>query len=783
MAVIDYTDALDAGWRIFPLHDIVITSDGKRCGCGDPECKTIGKHPRSAAWQHTQDWDDTQLAYLEDEDGTFFGNQFLDGYGIVTNTSELLVVDVDGRNGGFESAKSLQKVREKCGYIVRTGSGDGEHWYFKRPAESLGKALCTNLAQYKGIDFKSTGYVVGAYSEHESGLRYEVILGSPASVTMAPDELLGLLERKEKSYTVGDYSVDENDLAAMVNAIPNTEATTYEEWLHIGMALHNSTGGTDTGLDLWVNWSRQSNPGECVSTMADKWHGFGKSANPVTAATIAAKARENGYAAKVEFVDDTEWDDEPNVEPKQHSNAIMDHDPDPGDFSGLVGRVFEWIDSQCLFPRKHLSLAAAMQVVGNAAGLRYRVDPVYKTTLNLMTFAVADSGSGKEAVYQSASELIAAAGQSAAMHGGIKSEQELVRNIVRHQASMYMVDEFGSMLVKIGNAKAKGNASYLEAVPSEIMKIFTKANSSYLVSGDMRETIEDRIDKQIATAQKRVDDGRGGEQELDDLRADRLKINNGISAPFLSFFGITEPNSFDAAIRLDPDMLVNGFLGRALLFRESQALPLRRDKYAPMPLCDELKARLFELYAQGHDGKEFDRVRLYGDRRIINISADARKELDDVYLYWRGRGQELEHEGQGLHTITTRVWEMTIKLAGILSIPVEDTHDITVELHHVRQAHAIVRRVTDFKLSHCIAILGADSHDKEERTTGLIEGVITVIKGSPDGIGAGVIRNRNKKYGSANVNACIDHLIKNSVIEEVEYRDARNRVQKKYKLK
>src|SRR5690554_732349 len=105
MAVIDYTDALDAGWRIFPLHDIVITSDGKRCGCGDPECKTIGKHPRSAAWQHTQDWDDTQLAYLEDEDGTFFGNQFLDGYGIVTNTSELLVVDVDGRNGGFESAK------------------------------------------------------------------------------------------------------------------------------------------------------------------------------------------------------------------------------------------------------------------------------------------------------------------------------------------------------------------------------------------------------------------------------------------------------------------------------------------------------------------------------------------------------------------------------------------------------------------------------------------------------------------------------------------------------
>ena len=783
---VTYEDAIKADWRVFPLHEIIDTPNGKACGCMQEDCKAIGKHPRSGAWQHTQVWDDVQLEYLEDIDGEFFGNQLLDGYGIVVNTSGLLGVDIDGRNGGFESAKALQAYRDKCGYIVQSGSRNGEHWYFKIPQSWQGKRFLTNLSEYKGIDFKSTGYVVGAYSLHASGHRYTEIKGEPSAVKDAPVALLEMLERKERAtFTVEGESFELEELRSMLKCVKHDAEQSYSRWLSVGMAIHHATNGLPDGEVLWEEWaiSQGRNDNDSISI---KWHSFGKSDQPITAGSLLTWAREGGYSPSVSFVDDTVWDDvidESKPEQKnKNDKAIMTSEPCPSEFNGLVGRVFKWIDSQCLFPRRHLALAAALQVVGNAAGLRYRVDETYKTTLNLMTFAVADSGSGKEAVYQAASELVASAGMAASMHGGIKSEQELVRNIVRHQASLYMIDEFGTMLSKIGNAKAKGNASYLEAVPAEIMKIFTKANSSYLVSGDMRETIEERIDKQIASAQKRVDDGRGDEQELEDLRADRLKINNGIAAPFLSFFGITEPNSFDAAIRIDPDMLVNGFLGRALLFREPQALPLRRDDYSPIALDDELKARLYELYAQGCAGKEFERVKLYGETRIIKLSDDARTELDGVYAYWRGRGLELEHEGQGLHTITTRVWEMTIKLAGILSIPEHDVTDITIELHHVRQAHSIVRRVTDFKLSHCVSILGADSHDIEERTAGLIEGVLTVIAGSPEGIGAGVIRNRNKKYGSANVNACIEHLIKQGDIKEIEYKDTRNRIQKKYKL-
>jgi hypothetical protein len=568
-----------------------------------------------------------------------------------------------------------------------------------------------------------------------------------------------------------------DELANIVAHISNTQRD-YEHWINVGMGIHDATSGSDDGYQMWVRWSSKCAAHD-EKLMPMKWHSFGKSVQPITAGYLIKCAKSNGYTTPVTFTDDTDWDD----------GDIPSAPEDESDYSdlsqskGLAADVYRWIDSRCLFPRKTLALSAALQVVGNAAGLRYRVDSKLKVTLNLMTFAIADSGSGKEAVYQAASELMVEAGLGAAMHGGIKSEQELVRNAVRSQASIYMIDEFGAMLAKIGSAKKNGNASYLEAVPAEIMKIFTKANSKYLVSGDMREHISARADKAIAALQKKIDDGRGNqkiEAMLDHARAEKEQASGGIVKPFLSFFGISEPSSFDAAIRMDYDMLVNGFLGRALLFREHEALPLRRKDYAPKPVPPQLSARLLELYLDGASGDEFERVQLYGHEQTIHVSDDAVAELDNIYSYWRTRGLELEHDGQGLHTITTRVWEMVIKVAGILSIPSEINGLPRVEKSHVQQAHAIVRKVTDFKISHCIAVIGADSSDTDERVSGIIEGVMTVVRSYPDGIGAGVIRNRNKKYGSENVNKCLDHLVGQNRLKAIEYKDSRGRKQTKY---
>src|SRR5699024_7751125 len=171
----------------------------------------------------------------EDFDGLFFGNQLLDHHGVLVDKSKLLVVDVDGRNGGFESAEKLKHVRGQAAYIVKTGSGAGEHWYFKNTSE---KSLRAALSEYPGIDFKSTGFVVGAGSLHVSGMRYEAVHGIPSNITDAPSELIELLERPERAeFSVEGHSVSIDELADMLKHIKHDAKQSYERWLAIGMAL------------------------------------------------------------------------------------------------------------------------------------------------------------------------------------------------------------------------------------------------------------------------------------------------------------------------------------------------------------------------------------------------------------------------------------------------------------------------------------------------------------------------------------------------------------------
>ena len=66
---------------------------------------------------------------------------------------------------------------------------------------------------------------------------------------------------------------------------------------------------------------------------------------------------------------------------------------------GFVGRVADWIDSQCRYPRRRLAVASAIVAVGNIGGLRYE-DARDNMTANMIAFCVAASSTGKEAVMQ-----------------------------------------------------------------------------------------------------------------------------------------------------------------------------------------------------------------------------------------------------------------------------------------------------------------------------------------------------------------------------------------------
>jgi hypothetical protein len=105
---------------------------------------------------------------------------------------ELLVVDVDPRNGGDAELERLERQHGALPMtpMARTG-GCGLHFFFRRPAEPLTAKLS------RGVDlvFGPRRYVCAAPSVHASGNRY--VWATPPSVALAepPAWLLDMARR------------------------------------------------------------------------------------------------------------------------------------------------------------------------------------------------------------------------------------------------------------------------------------------------------------------------------------------------------------------------------------------------------------------------------------------------------------------------------------------------------------------------------------------------------------------------------------------------------------
>ena len=195
-----------------------------------------------------------------------------------------LVVDVDPANGG--DASFVRLVRDlgldlsRCPHVA-TGSG-GSHYYLRRPE---GVALVTNLREYPGIDFKSSGQVVAPGSVHPNGRRYEsnFFAYSPGEAPDAPPALLSLLERRPTKGGDADRAgeLTPRMLAANLAQLDPAEFDDYSEWMNIMMACHHATNGD--GLDEFTEWSTSA-PGhsDAAEVIAYKWNGLGVDGRGVT---------------------------------------------------------------------------------------------------------------------------------------------------------------------------------------------------------------------------------------------------------------------------------------------------------------------------------------------------------------------------------------------------------------------------------------------------------------------------------------------------------------------
>jgi putative DNA primase/helicase len=152
-------------WPVVPLFEVkdgcCTCAAGKECG------KRSGKHPRTKNGVHNATTDPEQIR-------RWWRQWPSANIGVATGRiSDIIVIDVDPRNGGNRTAKALQKElgRLPRSLKARLGGG-GAHYICKYPdfdvrSDRLGKLLGP------GIDILSDGcHFVAPESEHLSGWLY-----------------------------------------------------------------------------------------------------------------------------------------------------------------------------------------------------------------------------------------------------------------------------------------------------------------------------------------------------------------------------------------------------------------------------------------------------------------------------------------------------------------------------------------------------------------------------------------------------------------------------------
>jgi hypothetical protein len=733
-----YREFWENGYHVFGLHG---ANKKGQCGCGNPDCQAAYKHPLTSNWQHTPHWSEDQLEVMEET------GQFATGYGVLIRG--MLVIDIDARNGGVESMQKLANdfySLRQAGLVVKTGSGGGSrHFFFKLPEEM---ALVQHLDQYPGIDFKSSGFVVGAGSLHASGNRYEVSHGSVEEIEDAPDDIIALLRKPDRHRAVIDgltVDVSHAELADMLACIdPDTD---HDTWVKCGMAVHHASNGT--AFDVWDNWSAKGSKYPSSDILYKRWHSFGKASNPVTLGTLKHHAEQGGWLEPVTFTPNEEIE----VQASQDGADIDTSGCDLKRPPGFVGTVTAFINSQCRYPRENLAVAAALTSVGNIVGLRY-ADALQDVTTNVFAFCVAGSGTGKEAIQQAALAIHRAARINAAVHGNIKSEQEILRNLTDHQAAYYIIDEIGIMLRKIKNAQQKGGAAYLDGIIGMLMSVYSKANGWLPVTGDMRKEVRKSLLQELQQVEKRLEEQPSPmlEARISAIEYAIKSLDNGIEKPFLSLMGFTTPVTFDDLV--DFESATNGFIGRSLLFNERETVPDEVENFVRPKMDERLELALATLYSAGSfDTMEGQRIEHYGEKLTIPTNAEAQIMLKQVMRQFHEMAQE-HKDRTGLEALALRAKEAVAKVSFILAVP-EGIR--TVE--HVRWAYALVRRDVEEKTR---LVIGNDRR-KESPVQALAARIMNLVSGDT-GETLGVLVNRIKNVKKDDIEKCLDLLIKDKLV-------------------
>lgn len=265
-----------AGYPVLPVWGL---RRDKTCRCPKgAQCASAGKHAIEKEWQKraTTDPDKAEAIF----------KRYPEAHIGVMPPAGCCILDVDPRNGGFETLRAVMGSKKLTRTVIQKSGGGGLHIFYKGvPNGPLGK----------GIDIKAhgKGYVVASPAGHTSGGAYEWKHGC----TPWERKIAAL----PKCFSGGKRPTKEPlepkprpTLQAVRAALAFIPADDYGTWIKYGQALRHDFG--ESGRAVWLEWARKSEKWQDAD--AKRWTTFDRNAgaNPVTVATIMAEAKKFGFA-------------------------------------------------------------------------------------------------------------------------------------------------------------------------------------------------------------------------------------------------------------------------------------------------------------------------------------------------------------------------------------------------------------------------------------------------------------------------------------------------------
>jgi hypothetical protein len=300
-----------ADYSVLPLHTV---HDG-RCSCGNPACKSPGKHPRLAHGVKAASSDPDTVAE--------FWTRYPDSnIGIATGGSiGLVVLDIDGPEGEASLA-ALEAEHGPLPPTAKATTGKGWHLWYQRAADD--PPVPSRVGVRPGLDIRGEGgYVVAPPSRHVSGKIYTWVETMP--LARLPLCLVELGARRASLPAEGAPQGTLDQAAAAVAAppaysdaevarirealagIPVTDRENRETWLKVGCALNwlNESPGWDAEVtfSIWDEWSREGDHKKFdAADQLKTWQSFGRDydGEKIKLGTIFHLAKEHGWRPSAE---------------------------------------------------------------------------------------------------------------------------------------------------------------------------------------------------------------------------------------------------------------------------------------------------------------------------------------------------------------------------------------------------------------------------------------------------------------------------------------------------